>query len=95
MTLEQHDYIHILLGRGLTLMDEAFVIGFTMGSTDRVSTREQNLFSFINQVLYPKPYRFTEDGMKVSPRRDRAGVCLGLPGARAGRFRADARPAAV
>lgn len=65
VTLKQHDYIHILLGRGLTLIDEAFVIGFTMGSTDRVSTREQNLFSFINKVLYPKPYRFCEDGMKV------------------------------
>ena len=65
VSLEQHDYIHILLGRGLTLMDEAFVIGFTMGTTDRVSTREQKLFGFINQILYPKPYRFSEDGMKV------------------------------
>jgi len=65
VTLEQHDYIHILLGRGLTLMDEAFVIGFTMGSTDRVSTREQSVFEFINKALYPKPYRFKEDGIKV------------------------------
>lgn len=65
VTLEQHDYIHILLGRGLTLIDEAFVIGFTMGSTDRVSTAEQTLFGIINKLLYPKPYRFTEDGMKI------------------------------
>lgn len=65
VTLRQHDYIHILLGRGLTLMDEAFVIGFTMGSTDRVSSHEQTLFGFINKVLYPKAYRFKEDGMKV------------------------------
>jgi hypothetical protein len=65
VTLEQHDYIHILLGRGLTLMDEAFVLGFTMGSTDRVSSGEQKLFSFINKILYPKPYRFKEGGMKV------------------------------
>ena len=65
VTLEQHDYIHILLGRGLTLMDEAFVLGFTMGSTDRCSSHEQTLFGFINKVLYPKPYRFKEDGMKV------------------------------
>jgi hypothetical protein len=28
--------IHVLLGRGLLAKDEAFVIGFTMGSTDRV-----------------------------------------------------------
>ena len=65
VTLEQHDYIHILLGRGLTLMDEAFVIGFTMGSTDRCSTHEANLFTFINQILYPKPYRFTPEGTQV------------------------------
>jgi hypothetical protein len=65
VTLRQHDFIHILLGRGLTLMDEAFVIGFTMGSSDKVSSGEQSLFGFINKILYPKPYRFTEDGMKV------------------------------
>src|SRR5258708_25759312 len=65
VTLEQHDFIHILLGRGLTLMDEAFVIGFTMGSTDRCSTHEANLFSFVNQILYPKPYRFTPEGTQV------------------------------
>jgi hypothetical protein len=65
VTLEQHDYIHILLGRGLTLMDESFVIGFTMGSTDRCSTQEANLFAFINQILYPKPYRFTLEGTQV------------------------------
>ena len=65
VTLQQHDFIHILLGRGLTLMDESFVIGFTMGSTDRCSTHEANLFSFINQILYPKPYRFTPEGTQV------------------------------
>jgi hypothetical protein len=65
VTLEQHDFIHIILGRGLTLMDEAFVIGFTMGSSDRCSTHEANLFSFVNQILYPKPYRFTPQGTQV------------------------------
>lgn len=65
VTLQQHDFVHIILGRGLTLMDEAFVIGFTMGSTDRVSTQEANLFSWINHILYPKPYRFTPDGTQV------------------------------
>ncbi len=65
VTLEQHDYAHIVLGRGLTLMDEAFVIGFTMGSSNRVSTQEKELFSFIATKLYPKPYRFTETGEQV------------------------------
>src|SRR4249919_2256821 len=31
--LQAHDRIHVLLGRGLLPKDEAFVIGFTMGST--------------------------------------------------------------
>lgn len=65
VTLRQHDYIHIVLGRGLTLIDEAFVIGFTMGSSNRVSTQEKEIFSFIASTLYPKPYRFTKDGTQV------------------------------
>ena len=34
--LRKHDYLHILLGRGLLPKDEAFVLGFTMCSTNRV-----------------------------------------------------------
>jgi hypothetical protein len=33
VNIEAHDRIHILLGRGLLTEDEAFIIGFTMGST--------------------------------------------------------------
>lgn len=65
VTLEQHDCIHILLGRGARLMDEAFVIGFTMGSTDRVSTEEASIFSFISSTLYPKAYRFDAQQIQV------------------------------
>lgn len=56
--LGQHDRIHIVLGRGLLAMDEAFTIGFTMGSTNRVSAFEAHLFSFITANLYPRAYRF-------------------------------------
>ena len=65
ISLEQHDYAHIILGRGLTLMDEAFVIGFTMGSSDLVSTFEERLFAFLASRIYPKPYRFPRDGVRV------------------------------
>lgn len=58
VTLEQHDCIHIALGRGLLPIDEAFVIGFTMGSTDRVSTFEAKLFTWIAGKIYPKGYQF-------------------------------------
>ena len=63
--LETHEYLHILLGRGIRPKDEAFVIGFTMGSTDRVSTTEERLFSFFTKYLYPKNYRFTESDLRV------------------------------
>lgn len=63
--LEQHDYIHILLGRGLLEMDEAFVIGFTMGSTNKVTTTEEKLFTLIAQYLYPKVYQFGKIEIEV------------------------------
>lgn len=63
--LETHDYIHILLGRGLLPMDEAFVLGFTMGSTNRVSASEEALYTFFARYLYPKSYRFGDDEIAV------------------------------
>lgn len=56
--LQQHDAIHILLGRGLLNKDEGFTIGFTMGSSRKVSTIEEELFVTIASNLYPEPYRF-------------------------------------
>lgn len=65
VTLQQHDFIHILLGRGTMLADEAFVIGFTMGSTDRVSPIEETLFTLIVDKLYPREYQFSEAGKRI------------------------------
>ena len=53
--LETHDYIHILIGRGVMIKDEAFVLGFTMGSSNRVTTTEERLFSFMTCLLYTSP----------------------------------------
>ncbi|HEU0199559.1 MAG TPA: hypothetical protein VFR86_03905 [Burkholderiaceae bacterium] len=63
--LETHDYIHVLLGRGLLPKDEAFVLGFTMGSTNRMSATEERLYELFARYLYPKSYRFGEDEMQV------------------------------
>jgi hypothetical protein len=65
VTLEQHDCIHLLLGRGTTLMDEAFTIGFTMGSTKRMSTSATDLFSKVAERIYPKAYRFPPAAARV------------------------------
>jgi hypothetical protein len=63
--LHTHDCIHALLGRGMLPKDEAFVIGFTMGSTNRVSTTEEKLFALAARHLYPGPYKFSEEEIHV------------------------------
>ena len=63
--LKDHDYIHIILDRGQTIEDEAFVIGFTMGNDDRTQIWEKRLFKFISHWLYPKNDRFTKDHLEI------------------------------
>jgi hypothetical protein len=63
--LHDHDCIHALLGRGLLSLDEAFVIGFTMGSTNRVSTAQEKLYEWASRYLYPKPYNFSKKDIHV------------------------------
>jgi hypothetical protein len=63
--LHTHDCIHILLGRGLLVKDEAFVIGFTMGSSHRMTTLREKLFLFCSRYLYPAEYRFNQDDATV------------------------------
>ncbi|HEX9463858.1 MAG TPA: hypothetical protein VGB82_14765 [Alphaproteobacteria bacterium] len=63
--LKTHDYIHCVLGRGLLAKDEAFVIGFTMGSTNRLSATEERLFTLVAERLYPGIYRFTREDVRV------------------------------
>lgn len=63
--IETHDCIHALLGRGLLPKDEAFVIGFTMGSTNRVSSTEEKLYTLASKYLYPGPYKFSDDEIQI------------------------------
>jgi len=64
-SLWTHDQIHIVLGRGLLAKDEAFVIGFTMGSTDQVTATEERLYELFSRFLYPKQYRFSAEDIRV------------------------------
>lgn len=63
--LANHDCIHLALGRGLLQKDEAFVIGFTMGSTRKVSGIEESLFAAVARHLYPGIFRFDDDDVRV------------------------------
>ncbi len=63
--LKTHDYIHAVLGRGLLAKDEAFVIGFTMGSTNRLTATEEKLFTLVAERLYPGIFRFSREDVRV------------------------------
>ncbi len=56
--LDRHDVIHVLLGRGLLDQDEAFVLGFTMGTCQGGAPSEQ-ISKMIEALTlkYPEPYR--------------------------------------
>ena len=48
----QQACIHIMLGRGLLAVDEAFVIGFNLGCCNKVITSVQKLYSFASKNIY-------------------------------------------
>lgn len=64
-TLLRHDLIHVLLGRGLFVQDEAFVIGYTMGTSKTIGGFEKEFFKFCAHRLYPKKYRFKKGDLAV------------------------------
>lgn len=63
ISLERHDCIHILLGRGLLPEDEAFVIGFTMGAAKDIEDWQYSMFRTLAVHWYPKPYNFKEEDL--------------------------------
>jgi len=56
--LYRHDCLHLLLGRGFSLHDEAFVVGFTMGNDVRTKAIHLAIFKFCSVLFYPRAYRF-------------------------------------
>jgi hypothetical protein len=60
-----HDCLHLLLNRGVSSYDEAFVIGFTMGNSDDVEPQHLSTLKFFARFIYPQPYRFNKAHLKV------------------------------
>jgi hypothetical protein len=79
VSLQCHDIIHILLGRGLLPKDEAFVIGFTMGSTKGLTSIDTAIFEFVTRYLYPKGYTFGDDEFVVFDMGVKAAENMGCP----------------
>ena len=63
--LKNHDCIHAILGRGILPKDEAFVIGYTMGSTGKMTDFKEFLFLLIVSWFYPEGYKFYEEERSV------------------------------
>lgn len=59
INLARHDCIHVLLGRGLTVQDEAFVIGVTMGAAKEMSNAAARTFELVSTDCYPHPWRLS------------------------------------
>ncbi|WP_299411164.1 hypothetical protein [Acaryochloris sp. IP29b_bin.148] len=61
--LNSHDYIHLMLNRGMSLFDEAFVVGYTMGNCDAINNHYIQLYKLASTCLYPKKYKFRSKHM--------------------------------
>jgi hypothetical protein len=65
ISLYNHDCLHVLLGRGLSNDDEAFVIGFTIGNDQETRWHHVTIFKLISLYFYPIKYRFSWEQMKL------------------------------
>ena len=65
INLYNHDCWHILLARGISLFDEAFVVGFTMGSDLKTNRFHVAAFKLLSNLLYPQPYKFEGEHFKL------------------------------
>ncbi|MGB1027462.1 MAG: hypothetical protein ACPGYL_12965, partial [Rhodospirillaceae bacterium] len=63
INLLRHDAVHILVGRGMQVQDEAFVIGYTMGSDPKLRNWHISLFKWASKHLYPGPYAFSDQDL--------------------------------
>lgn len=61
ITLQRHDCLHVILGRGLHVQDEAFIIGATMGAASDITDAHIETFIRVSTTEYPKHWRFEEE----------------------------------
>lgn len=54
-----HDCLHAILNRGHAPLDEAFVVGFSMGSDLQATWLHNFLYKCAASTVYPRKYRFS------------------------------------
>ncbi|GAP94796.1 hypothetical protein NIES2104_13130 [Leptolyngbya sp. NIES-2104] len=59
INLYGHDCLHVILNRGHSLPDEAFIRGFTMGNDLQTTWLHKQLYKFASSTVYPRKYRFS------------------------------------
>lgn len=60
-----HDVIHLILGRGFLPEDEAFVVGFTFGSTKEWGSMSRITYRLVSKYLYPSVYKFNDNQLEI------------------------------
>lgn len=59
ISLLDHDCLHVLLDLGVSAAEEAFILGFTMGSDLATKWLDIFVFKLFSRYLYPRKYQFT------------------------------------
>ena len=65
ISLPNHDCLHAILGLAFRPMDEAFILGFTMGNDNRTKLWHVKLFKYLSQYIYPKKYKFNSHDLDI------------------------------
>ena len=60
-----HDCIHLLLKKGFTSDDEAYIIGFTMGNDVNTKWIHLIIIKFAAYSLYPSKYKFSYKQLSI------------------------------
>lgn len=63
--LRDHDCLHLLLNKGFSLEDEAFIIGFTMGNDLQINKLYFSIFKIASLFFYPYNYQFQFQHIKA------------------------------
>lgn len=63
--LRGHDCIHLLLNRGMSLFDEAFVIGYTMGNCANIGNHHISIYKLFSKICFPQAYQFNSFHLKA------------------------------
>jgi hypothetical protein len=60
-----HDCIHLLLKKGFSSDDEAYVVGFTMGNDLRTNGLHLLVFKIFALFFYPSKYRISYEQLSI------------------------------